>query len=132
MKKGFTVSLLALLCAGCAYFYHPSEQAYDRSTSNWIGLGSAELYAEWGYPQKSEAISENAVLETYYVLNKEPFVRSIKQDYTYYRPFSYKWETKVHPFSLQQMPEEYNCRTSFIIVNGVIVDYSYKGFGCVE
>ena len=132
MKKSFAISLLALACAGCAYFYHPSEAAYNHTIAGWVGRGTADLYAEWGYPQSSYSISNNTFLETFYVFNKSPNIRPVKEVSRCYRPFTDKWETKLNPFTLQPMPAEYNCRTSFIIVNGVIVDYSYKGYGCVE
>jgi len=133
MKKSLVVSLLALFSAGCVYFYQPSEDAYNRTIASWAGRGTADLYAEWGYPQSSQSVSDNTFLETFYVYNTATKVRPIKQASRFYRPFTDKWNTKLNSFTLQPAGiEEYNCRTSFIIVNGVIVDYSYEGYGCVE
>ena len=57
MKKSLITTLLVLICGGCAYFYHPTYTAYDRKISHMVGRGTAELYAEWGYPQKTQSIN---------------------------------------------------------------------------
>lgn len=134
MRKSLITAMLILACTGCgsAYFYHPTPEAYNRSISQWIGFGAAELYADWGYPQATQSIDDNTYLETYYKLNRNTQIRPVKQSAGYYRPFNERWDTIISKYKTQPMPENYNCRTSFIIVNGVIVDYSYKGYGCVE
>ena len=131
MKKSFAVVALALLCAGCALFYYPSESSYNRMVGGFVGRGTADLYSEWGYPHQSKSIDDNTILECYYNTTEHtiPYPKAMEKEY--YHPFSYNWEAKISKFQLTPAPEEYNCKTSFIIVNGIIVDYSYNGFGCV-
>lgn len=131
MKKKFAVIALALVCAGCALYYHPTEEAYNRMVSSWVGRGTADLYAEWGYPHQSKNISDNTVLECYYNTTEHTTYYPKVAEKDFYRPFVYDWDAKINKFHLAPAPEEYNCKTSFVIVNGIVVDYSYKGFGCV-
>ena len=132
MKKSFVVLFLALICSSCALFYRPTEGAYNRSVASWVGRGTADLYAEWGYPQSSHLISENTYYETFYKETEGSFLRFSNDRIDNHRKFLDKWETKVSSFNTDEMPKDYNCRTSFIIVNGIIVDYSYEGSGCVD
>jgi hypothetical protein len=98
----------------------------------WVGRNIADLYLEWGYPQSIQSISEDTFVETFYKDNSFTQIRPISVKAGSYRPFADKWEVKLSKFKEQPMPENYNCRTSFIVINGVIVDYSYKGYGCVD
>lgn len=131
MKKHFAVIALSILCAGCALLYYPSEDAYNRMVGGWVGRGTADLYAEWGYPHQSKHINETTVVECYFKTTEHtvPYPKGAEEKH--YRPFVYDWDAKINTFHLAPAPEEYNCKTSFVIVNGIIVDYSYKGFGCV-
>ncbi len=132
MKKFFIVTVLTLVCSSCAYFYHPSHTAYNNKVANFVGKSVSELYKEWGYPQAAQSVSENTYIEIYYKDVSFTQLRSTSAKVGSYRPFSDKWATKLNHFEEQPMPESYNCRTSFIVVNAIIVDYSYKGYGCVE
>ena len=132
MKKHLLAALMIFVCSGCAYFYHPTHDAYNRSMSHWVGLGAPDLYREWGYPQETQSIDENTFLETYYRYNSFPHIRLVNSDDSPYHPFNEDWNVKVGQFANQPMPQRYNCKTSFIVVNGVITDYSYQGSGCVE
>lgn len=132
MKKGFVVALLSLICSGCAYFYHPTHEQYARMLATWPGHGTKDLYEEWGYPNSIQQIDDNTFLETYYTKKFFPYLRPISQIADSKHQFTDKWEAKVNSFDIQSIPESYNCRTSFIAVNDIIVDYSYEGSGCVE
>ncbi len=132
MRKGFIAALLVLVCSGCAYFYHPTHGAYNRTLASWVGRGTTDLYHEWGYPQSVQSIADDTFLETYYKDNSFTQIRFSQVHDGSYRPFTEVWETKLSKLKEQPMPKSYNCRTSFIVINGVIMDYSYKGYGCVE
>ena len=132
MKKHLIAALMVLVCSGCAYFYHPTHTAYNRMVSSWVGNNARDLYMEWGYPQETKSIDDNTFLETYYKYNSLPSLRMVNSSEGSYHPFNDDWDVKTSMFKDQPMPHRYNCQTSFIVTNGVIIDYSYQGSGCVE
>ena len=132
MKNIFVAVLITLACSSCAYFYHPTHTAYDRMVASWVGRGTADLYEEWGYPQSVQSVDDDTYIETYYKDVRYTQVRPVSASVGSFRPFTDKWDAKLSKLKEQPMPKNYNCRTSFIAENGIIVDYSYKGYGCVE
>lgn len=120
--------MILLLCimflSGCA-----SGGNYEQSMQKWMGVSQEALYYSWGEPDNILTVTPNEMVVTYIQTeneavdgNTEPYA----DDEVYYPAIETpNYET---PDNEQNA---YYCKTSFTIVNNVVVNYTFSGDDCV-
>ena len=126
MKNFKYVFLLALFLAGCRgpeYKY----TSYQQKVGDWVGTDAKFLYARWGKPQQVVSRGTDTLIVTYYqTSNYKPennmINKSVRDLYQEVMDMIYQEQARA--------PEKYECKTVFVVRNGVVVDYEFSGDGC--
>lgn len=133
MKKlSFGLVLLMFLVA-CA-----TEQKYDNKLSAWVGKSEASLVSKWGNPSATRILDNGDKVITYTKANdvyvpSEYYVYNPNmipgEDITY-GPFmgDYNFTPYAQAFGYQV---ERICQTAFLIQNGMITGWKWRGNDCV-
>jgi len=114
-----------IFLAGCQDISY-ANSAYQQKLGNWIGSGINSLYAAWGQPQQITAIDGNTILVTYYSSERRP----IDNDYLPYAGELSYGAMAVPNYGLPTPPPLFYCKTSFVIRNGIVIDYNFNGDDC--
>lgn len=120
--------MILLLCimflSGCA-----SGGNYEQSMQKWMGVSQEALYYSWGEPDNILTVTPNEMVVTYIQTeneavdgNTEPYA----DDEVYYPAI----ETSNYGTPDNEQ-NAYYCKTSFTIVNNVVVNYTFSGDDCV-
>ncbi|MBO5443070.1 MAG: hypothetical protein J6A33_04725 [Alphaproteobacteria bacterium] len=120
--------MILLLCimflSGCA-----SGGNYEQSMQKWMGVSQEALYYSWGEPDNILTVTPNEMVVTYIQTeneavdgNTEPYA----DDEVYYPAI----ETPNYGTPDNEQ-NAYYCKTSFTIVNNVVVNYTFSGDDCV-
>jgi len=124
MKK---LLMLLFLLSACQSANH--AQVYGENLSHWIGWPETQLYAMWGRPTQIFYVDLNEKIVSYTKTsqNGENIYGNIGQ-----QGFSLsKWISGwFEPPVMRQQPPLYYCKTSFVIKNGIIVQYNFNGDYC--
>lgn len=108
------------LLAACA-----SEARYQEILAGWTGAREAQLVAAWGAP------------DSFYTAGDETRYLTYRRSRTIIFPGTLP-TTKVDPVSglvtttpgTRDVPLDYSCKTTFVVVDGRVVDWRYQGNGC--
>lgn len=133
MKKiAFGIILICLLTA-CA-----TQEKYDSKLQNLIGHNVSVLQKEFGKPSAKNIITPQTQILTY---TKADDVYVPSEYYLYnqgfepdseiiYAPFNgdYNWS----PYADMGYELKYVCQTSFIVQNGIITGWAWRGNNCVS
>lgn len=98
-------ALLLLGLAACA-----TTEGYENVLKSWVGSREIALVASWGAPHRVYEAGNGDRALTYY--NE--------------RTVSVPLDTGA------VIPVEYSCETTFIVVDGVVDSWSYRGNDCVQ
>ena len=116
-----------LLLSGCQNVNR--AQLYGENLSHWIGWPETQLYAIWGRPTQIFYVdmSEKVVSYVRTSQNGENIYGNVgNQGFSLSRWISGWFEPPV----MRQQPPIYYCKTSFVIKNGVVVQYNFNGDYC--
>ena len=124
MKKWL---LLMFFVSGCQNVNQ--AQRYGENLSHWIGWPETQLYAVWGRPTQVFHVDMSEKVVTYVKASQKE--SSIYGD-TGQEGFSLgKWISGwFEPPVMREQPPIYYCKTSFVIKNGVVVQYNFNGDYC--
>ena len=123
MKKTFYLLTLLLVLTGCVRY---SMSTYEAKLGNWIGKSAKTLYEQWGRPQSTSMVDANTYILTYFESESTPIDDN-------YEPYSSEIEYDVMTvpnYGLPVEPPIFYCKTSFIVRNGIIVDFDFNGDDC--
>lgn len=98
-------ALLLIGLAACA-----TTEGYKEAVESWVGAREITLVAQWGAPHRVYDASNGERALTYYDS----------------RTVSVPLDTGA------VIPVEYSCETTFIVVDGVIDSWSFRGNDCVR
>ena len=113
------VASLALL-GGCA-----TTAGYQSMLQTWVGQSEQSLVAGWGAPS---AVSESPPFR-YLTFTRFSGYQYTGYGYGYYGYYGYPWYTYGAPGYAYATP--ILCSTMFALQNGVVVNSSFQGDGCV-
>ena len=126
MRKFIYLLTGLLMLSGCVDVGY-SHSAYQQKLSAWVGRGINSLYATWGQPQQIVPVSDNTILATYYGSESQPLNNNYQP---YARELSYA-AMAVPTYGLPPAPPLYYCKTTFVIRNGIVIDYNFNGDDCL-
>lgn len=126
MKQSLWLLTICVLMAGCRH--EPTVAAYQGELNGWIGKSEEDLYASWGYPNTSYSVADDTFIATYI----ENFNTPVQGDADPYADEMVYSAMKTPTFGLPTPQGVYYCKTSFVIQNGVVVDYNLNGDDCVR
>ena len=113
------VATLALL-GGCA-----TTAGYQSMLQTWVGQSEHSLVAGWGAPS---AVSESPPYR-YLTFTRFSGYQYTGYGYGYYGYYGYPWYTYGAPGYAYATP--IICSTMFALQNGVVMNSSFQGDGCV-
>ncbi len=120
--------MILLLCimflTGCT-----SSGNYDQSMQKWMGVSQEALYYSWGEPDNVLNVTPNETVVTYIQTQNQP-IGGDTEPYAGSEIYYPAIETPNYGFPDNQQ-NTYYCKTSFTIVNNVVVNYSFNGDDCV-
>lgn len=113
-----------LLAGGCQILN--DSKAYNSQLQKWRGQSASMLYADWGTPQRTVPLNGDSIMVSYYRAEDDltdnefaPFDSEI-----YYNTLTLPY------YGMAPEPPLFYCETSFVIKDGIIVDYSFSGNDC--
>lgn len=118
MKKSIFLLLFLTACV--------SSQPYGDTLQGWVGQSEGALEQAWGQPNNVFYLTPDEKVVTFLQVDAS----AIGDDNTpYSNEFAY--DSYSNPtFGDPQYTAEY-CKTSFTILNGQVVDYTFNGDDCV-
>lgn len=119
MRVIIVMALLAVL-GGCA-----TTAGYQSMLQTWVGQSEQSLVAGWGPPA---AVSESPPYR-YLTFNRFSGYQYTSYGYGYYGYYGYPWYPYAAPGYTYATP--ILCTTMFALQNGVVVNSSFQGDGCV-
>jgi len=124
MKKIFVLITVVLLssCSGASY----KAYSYHQKMGLWVGKDAEFLYNQLGTPQHVEASGVDTILATYYQTERRPKDNVI---HPYIRKLSQEVMEQIYK-PQPEAPQEYYCKTTFVIRNNIVVNYSFEGDEC--
>ena len=122
------IKLISLLMFLSACQYTPTATNYQKSLGDWLGQSESALYENWGNPNFTYPVDGNTFIATYIESKNTP----IDSDYQPYDENLVYSAMEVPSYGLPTPQGIYYCKTSFVIKNGIIVDYNFNGDDCVK
>ena len=115
-----------LLISGCASTTGPTTKGYKQVLNCWIGVSEAQLVRKWGVP----AQVFNSAGTRYFVYNSSSnvYIPGTSPFYTTNFIGGTAYTTSYGGSAPQNV--NYNCRTTFEIIDGKVVSWRYKGNNC--
>lgn len=113
-----------LLTVGCQSFN--DSQVYNRQLQKWRGQSASELYADWGTPQQTVPLSGDSVMVSYYRAEND----SSDNEFAPFDSDIYYNALTLPYYGIAPEPPLFYCETSFVIKDGIIVDYTFTGNNC--
>lgn len=125
LRKLFVpATLLAqLVLSGCA-----TTEGYKKVVNIWVGQPEVELVRSWGAPLRTYE-TEKAKFLVYYS-QRDVFIPGSPTTY----PNDFDESGTAFQQSYGGVPDRtltYSCETSFEVIDGVIVSWSFRGNDCV-
>ncbi|MBO5443658.1 MAG: hypothetical protein J6A33_07750 [Alphaproteobacteria bacterium] len=133
MKKiCFCLTLLFFLFA-CA-----TQQKYDNKLQGFVGKTEAQLVKKWGRPSSSKIMDNGNKVLTYTKANdiyvpSEFYLNNpdmLPGQETVYAPFTNDYDFTPYGETFGYKAEQI-CQTSFLIQNGYVTAWKWKGNNCV-
>lgn len=122
------VKLIALLMFLSACYHTPTATSYQKSLGDWLGQSENALYENWGNPNFTYPVDGDTFIATYIESKNIP----IDSDYKPYNDNLVYSAMEVPSYGLPTPQGIYYCKTSFVIKNGIVVDYNFNGDDCVK
>ena len=129
MLNRFVLALFLLFVVACSSV---SSSAYENELQSWIGKSEYRLYQVWGAPADVVYVTPNKKVITY-VKTSTKGSNAPYENQLYYQGMGNNdslWDKLFAP-PAQKQTNWYYCNTSFIIQNGVIINYNFNGDNCV-
>lgn len=129
MLNKFVLALFLLFVGACSSV---NSSGYGNELQNWIGQSEYRLYQTWGAPANVVYIAPNKKVITY-VKTSAKGSNTPYENQLYYQGMGNNdslWDKLFGP-PAQQQANWYYCNTSFVIQNGVIINYNFNGDNCV-
>lgn len=126
--KNILLFLFLLLVASCSLF---KSSGYDKTMQNWVGQSEYALYDFWGQPSDVVYITPYEKVVTFIQTSSNGY-DDIYSNELYYQGMGEDnglWKKLFGP-PAQQQANIYFCKTSFVIRNGVVIDYNFSGDDC--
>ncbi len=119
--------MILLLCimflSSCA-----SNGNYDQSMQKWVGVSQEALYYSWGEPDNILTVTPNETVVTY-IQTENQAINGDAEPYAGSEVYYPAIETPNYGESDEEQ-NTYYCKTSFTIVNNVVVNYAFDGDDC--
>ena len=129
MLNRFVLALFLLFVVACSSV---NSSGYENELQSWIGQSEYRLYQVWGVPADVVYITPNKKVITY-VKTSTKGSNTPYENQLYYQGMANNdslWDKLFGP-PTQQQSNWYYCNTSFVIQNGVIINYNFNGDNCV-
>lgn len=124
MKRIFLFLLFSVLISGCA-----TTAGYEKILNTWIGLSEEQLFEKWGVP---DVIYQNND-KKYFVYNSQSssYIPGVAPSYySTYNSFTNTITTTTYG-GMPGYTMNLYCKTTFILENGVISNWQWRGNNCV-
>lgn len=133
MRALVLIFLSTLFLFSCA-----TPEKYDQKLDTWVGKTESQLQAKWGRPSAARIMDNGNKVITYtkannmyvpsefYIYNpgQEPNVDVV------YTPFNGDYNFSPYTAAYGYQVEEL-CQTSFLVQNGIITGWKWRGNDCV-
>lgn len=130
MLNKLILALFLLFVGACSSM---NSSNYENELQNWIGQSEYRLYQAWGTPANVVYITPNKKVVTY-VKTFAKGNNTLYENQLYYQGMGNNdslWDQLFGP-PAQQQSNWYYCNTSFVIQNGVVINYNFNGDDCVN
>ena len=134
MKKVSFALVLVMFLFACA-----TSEKYDRKLAGWVGKTESSLVAKWGRPSATRILDNGDKIITYtkannvyvpsdyYIYNTTGAQPS---DTVLYSPFMDNYDFGPYSQTFGYQVEEI-CQTAFLIQDGIITGWKWRGNDCV-
>lgn len=132
IKNIFLYTLVAIFLFACA-----TPAKYDEKLADMTGQKASMLIADWGKPNSRQVLADGSEIFTY-IKSNDVYVPS--QFYEYNQGFEPSEDVVYSPFNNDAWfnyaantgyeVEEY-CQTAFMIQNGVVAGWKWRGNDCI-
>ena len=132
MRKIAFALILCFLLFACAL----SDTSYEQKLAPWIGKTEQTLIASWGKPTAQKITAQGQTLLSYVKQNEYLVPMEYFYDYPgwidadiVYDP--YFTDNAFAPYAqIVDTEVEQICQTTFVVQNGIITSYHFRGNGC--
>ena len=129
MKKIYLFLIVCVL-GGCSIF--GQTRSYSAELQQWVGKNEYQLYNVWGAPTHIYYITPDKKMIVY-VSDTSQGVNNPYVNQLYYQGMNpdNEWWDKIFGVPEKRQPDVYYCKTSFVVQNGIVVNYNFNGDNCV-
>ncbi len=126
--------VLAMFLFACA-----TSEKYDRKLAGWVGKTESSLVAKWGRPSATRILDNGDKIITYTKANNvyvpsEYYIYNTTgaqpSDTVLYSPFMDNYDFGPYSQTFGYQVEEI-CQTAFLIQDGIITGWKWRGNDCV-
>lgn len=118
------ILLFVLFLAGCV-----GTGDYNETLQNWVGISEENLYYHWGNPANVTYIAPHEKLVTYFQGETVPLDGNTEP----YQGYEVNYQAVETPNydAPGVASDNYFCRTTFTVSNGIITNFTFEGDDCV-
>lgn len=123
--RNFITALSVCSVAACGSLF--DNQPYSVKLQKWVGRSEYQLYNAWGNPENEFYVTPDKKVVTY-VQTYSSGSPNFYNDELYYQGMGE--DNGIFGPPPEAQIDDYYCKTSFVIQDSIIVDYSFNGDYC--
>ena len=120
---------IVLMMTGCQLY--GAENNYSTQLQKWVGRPENALYQSWGLPDKIVPVTPAEKLVVYVTTTSQGVENPYSEQLYYQGMGDDDWWNDLYGPPVFNQPQVYYCKTSFVIKDGVVVNFNFNGDNCV-
>ena len=120
---------IVLMMTGCQLY--GAEDNYSAQLQKWVGQPENALYQSWGLPDKIVPVTSAEKLAVYVTTTSQGVENPYSEQLYYQGMGDDDWWNDLYGPPVFNQPQIYYCKTSFVIKEGIVVNFNFNGDNCV-